>query len=297
MPMPLLYDLCQTIEEREHRRGRKPTPYSAAVFAAVMKVYSTKSTRRAVADLDLAYELGYLRKPVSFTTVWSYLEKPELLPILRKLIIASSKPLGAVETIFAVDSTNFPASRYVQWSEVKNRGQLEHDWSKLHLMCGVKTNIVTDAVILDRYAADVHQLPMLLNTTAQNFAVSALSADMIYNTVENQEAIAAVGATGYIPFKRRLTGASGGLWERAFHYYTYRQNEFRQHYHLRSNVESTMRMIKTKFGSYVRSKTEVAMANEVYCKVLCHNICCLIHSLYELEIAAELLDFKKNAAD
>jgi len=31
-----------------------------------------------------------------------------------------------------------------------------------------------------------------------------------------------------------------------------------------------MWMIKSKFGGYVRSKTQTAMANEVYCKVLCH---------------------------
>jgi hypothetical protein len=43
-------------------------------------------------------------------------------------------------------------------------------------------------------------------------------------------------------------------------------------------------MIKAKFRDHVRSKTDVAMANEVLCKVLCHNICCLTQSLYELGI-------------
>ena len=43
-------------------------------------------------------------------------------------------------------------------------------------------------------------------------------------------------------------------------------------------------MIKAKFGDHVRSKTDVAMVNEVLCKVLCHNICCLIQSMYELGI-------------
>jgi hypothetical protein len=43
-------------------------------------------------------------------------------------------------------------------------------------------------------------------------------------------------------------------------------------------------MIKTKFGDSVRSKTEVAGRNEVLAKVLCHNICCLIHAMYELGI-------------
>jgi hypothetical protein len=49
-------------------------------------------------------------------------------------------------------------------------------------------------------------------------------------------------------------------------------------------VESTFAMIKAKFRDHVRSKTDVAMQNEVLCKILCHNICCLIQSMYELGI-------------
>jgi len=56
------------------------------------------------------------------------------------------------------------------------------------------------------------------------------------------------------------------------------------HYHQRSNVETTVMMIKTKFGDAVRSKSDVAAKNEVLAKVLCHNICCLISAIYELGI-------------
>jgi hypothetical protein len=43
-------------------------------------------------------------------------------------------------------------------------------------------------------------------------------------------------------------------------------------------------VIKSKFGDAVRSKTDVAAKNEVLCKVLAHNICCLISAMYELGI-------------
>lgn len=43
-------------------------------------------------------------------------------------------------------------------------------------------------------------------------------------------------------------------------------------------------MINTKFGGHLRSKARTAQINEVLCKVLCHNICCLIQSIYELGI-------------
>jgi hypothetical protein len=43
-------------------------------------------------------------------------------------------------------------------------------------------------------------------------------------------------------------------------------------------------MIKAKFDDHVRSKTPVAMANEVLRKIICHNICVLIQEASELGI-------------
>jgi hypothetical protein len=57
-----------------------------------------------------------------------------------------------------------------------------------------------------------------------------------------------------------------------------------QNYHKLSNVESTFHMIKSKFGDSLRSKTRTAQINEALCKVLCHNICCLIQSMFELNL-------------
>jgi hypothetical protein len=45
-------------------------------------------------------------------------------------------------------------------------------------------------------------------------------------------------------------------------------------------------MVKAKFGDSVRSKAEAAMVNEVLCKFLCHNICCVIAAHCELGIEA-----------
>ena len=43
-------------------------------------------------------------------------------------------------------------------------------------------------------------------------------------------------------------------------------------------------MVKAKFRDHVRSKTDVAMKNEVLCKFLCHNICVIHQSHIELGI-------------
>src|SRR5262249_3116836 len=101
---------------------------------------------------------------------------------------------------------------------------------------------------------------------------------------ENLEAVVDVGGTPFIPFKSTATGGSGGLWEKMFHFYSFHRDEFLAKYHKRSNVESTFSMIKAKFRDHLRSKDNVAMQNEVFCKILCHNLCCLIMSQCELGI-------------
>lgn len=72
-----------------------------------------------------------------------------------------------------------------------------------------------------------------------------------------------------------------------YHYYEFNQKWFFQQYHKRSNVESTFSMIKAKFGDSLRSKTKTAQLNEALCKILCHNLCCLIQSMFELNIKPE----------
>ena len=167
------------------------------------------------------------------------------------------------------------------------------------MMCGVKTHIITAAVILDRTASDLAQLQKLLHTTAENFTVRQVSADAVYNTKRNQEEIAAIGAEAFIPFKRSHTGKQGGLWGEKFRQWQDDRPNFLKHYHQRSNVETAIMMWKTSFGDGLRSRTEIAMKNELYCKLICHNLSCLIKAMYELDFGAEFLatSFQKDAAD
>jgi hypothetical protein len=167
------------------------------------------------------------------------------------------------------------------------------DWPPSHCRSGslfdCRFHVVTAVEIHDKNANDCPLLPALLNATAKNFTVRELSADKQYVSRINFDAIAAVGADAFIPFKSNQTGECGGMFQKAFHFFSLYREEFEQSYHKRSNVESAFSMIKRKFGDSVRSKTETAMKNEVLAKILCHNICCLISAIYELGIEPKLL--------
>jgi transposase len=284
----LLSDLCQGVPQPprpQGKRGRLPVLLSDAVFASTFKVYSTVSTRRFACDLKDAHERGYVSKPIHYNSICNYLENPELTPILNGLIAQSALPLKAVERDFAIDSSGFSSSKFVRWFDHKyGRERRGHTWVKVHLACGVKTNIVTAVRILDKDAGDAPQFAPLLKTTAENFRISEVSADSAYSSRKNIETVAGFGGTAFIAFKVNATGGVGGLFEKMLHYYQFRQEEFLGHYHKRSNVESTFSMVKRKFGDHIRSRTDTAMVNEVLEKVLCHNLCVVIQSQCELGI-------------
>lgn len=119
--------------------------------------------------------------------------------------------------------------------------------------------------------------------------MSQVSADKAYLSSDNLQVVADHDAQPFIAFKANSTTSKShsAIWRRVFHFYSYNQSRFMQCYHKRSNVETTFHMIKSKFGDSLRSKTKTAQINEALCKILAHNVCCLIQSMFELNIKPE----------
>lgn len=290
-----LHELCSGIEEPIQTNGRPRLPLADIIFAATYKTYSTISGRRFASDLRDALAKGYISKMPSYNSVFDYFKMESLTPYLKELIAASALPLIPVESDFAVDSSGFSTGQFMRWLDVKyGKEEDRRQWLKLHLCCGVKTNIVTSVQVSDGYASDFNQFKPLVDQTAKSgFTMKEISADKAYLGSTNMLASLQHGAIPYIPFKSNsiATSSSGRVksetWTRMFHFYSYHRAEFLQHYHKRSNVETTFHMIKSKFGQRLRSKSMTAQINEALCKVLCHNLCVVIQSMYELNITPE----------
>lgn len=285
----LLRDLCKGLaapEPAKRKRGEQPIPIEDAIFSAVFKVYSTFSGRRFMSDLRESQENGFINRLPCYNSIFGVLESPGATPILHSLIQATAAPLKSIETGFACDSSGFSGSRFDRWYDAKyGADKSRRSWVKCHLMCGVKTNVVTAVEISP--AGDAPRLPGLLATTRKTFTVQEVYADLAYSSEDNLCTIVGGGAAALIPFKCNTTAHKGGLWAQLFHYFNLHREEFLSRYHQRSNVESTFAMIKAKHGDSVRSKTDTAMTNEVLAKIVCHNICCLISAMYELGISPE----------
>jgi transposase len=163
----------------------------------------------------------------------------------------------------------------------------ESTWVKAHAMTGTVTNVITAIRITDGHANDGPQLPALVTTTAQRFDVREVSADKAYLSNTNLAAVEGVGATPFVPFKINSRAEGSEAWRRMWGMFVYKQREFLNHYHRRSNVESTFSAMKRKFGGAVRSKNFAAQTNEVLCKTIAYNLTLIARAVSELGIDAD----------
>lgn len=285
--LQLLSDLCSMIEEPERKRGRGRPPASLAdqVFAACYKVYSGFSGRRFMTDLRDAVDKGHIGEAISYSGIARFLEDEESYSLLHSLVMQTALPLKGLETKFAADSSGFSACKFDRWYDAKyGRMHQEHSWVKVHIMTGVLTNVVTAVEIGNKEDGDCPMFKPLVKATTVGFKIEEASADKAYGSHDNYDTLEAIGATPYIAFKINAAEGDGGLWTKMYHMFCLQKEAFLRHYHQRSNIESTFSMVKRKFGDSVRSKTDVAMKNEVLAKLICHNICCVIQSAYEFGV-------------
>jgi transposase len=287
----LLRDLCAAVPSPVHTgRGRPPVPLSEALFSACYKVYSSISSRRFMTDLRDAKDNGHVETARHFNTVLRVIGKDEVTPVLHALVEASAAPLKSVESTFAVDSTGFGTQNFYRHFTAKyGHDVYNRDYLKLHALVGVKTNVIAAATVTDRNGADSPQLQPLLEKGAEVFDIARLCADKAYSSRKNVQLVAAIGADALIPFHSNAKGTTPNrprceVWEKLFHFYNYQRDEFLKLYHARSNAESVFSSMKRVFGDTLRSKKPVAQGNELLMKVIAHNIRCLVHSIFELNV-------------
>jgi len=293
----LLDELLNVIPTRAYTFGRPRKSLRDMLFCCLIKIYSNTSSRRTISDLSLAKEAGYISDIPHFNTLLNYFNDTGMSIILPYLISVSALPLKNVEEKFAIDSTGFGTGRFDRWLNVRTQeDSKKKGFRKAHCICGTKTNIITQAIITEGKAGDSPVFNPLLTNTAQLFNVKEITADKAYSSRANLELAKELQIMPYIPFKSNITGKAKGspTWAKMFKYFTENYMEFAKHYHKRSNIETCFSMIKRKFGDYTRCKNEKSQDNEILCKILVHNITCLIHEILELNLEVDFNDIAKT---
>jgi len=287
----LLSDLTRNIEEPERANGRPSLPLGDMIFSVVFKVFSQMSSRRFQTDINDAHAKGFINECPSYNSLTRYLASEAMTPYLQMLVEETSKPLASLETAFAVDSTGLSVSSSVSWNRAKHQDKpmlAKKRWLKIHCCVGTHTNVITGVEITDNYANDHTSFIPVVDATRKNFTVKEVSADLAYSSMKHAAYTELHGIENYIPFKENTTAeeiyGATSIWRKMYHYFNLHRTEFIGHYMKRSNVETTFHMLKSKYGSTLKSRSFEAQKNEALCKVICHNISCLIHAVNEFGI-------------
>lgn len=280
----LLQEVCRCIEQPEQLRGRPRLSLGDVIFCIVFKIYSTYASRKFMTDANDAHDMGFIKRVPHFNSLSRYLRMEWMTPVLTRLIELSSVPLESYESHFAADATGFSTDRYARWLDERTSKELSRrEWVKLHLICGVKTHIVTSAIV--SWGHESQFFGRLVAATSRNFRMAEVSADRGYISGENMRHVVKAGATPFIAFKstfRLDADYKSTIWKQMLSMFLHEHGRFMAHYNKRNNVETVFSMIKANFGDYVRGRDERAQVNEALAKVLCHNLCVLIQSIYEL---------------
>ncbi len=287
----LLSSLCSGIEQPTYAgNGRPRLPLSDVIFSGAMKVYTGMSADLSASDVRASRDKGLIEVAPHPNTVLRVMRAPETVPLLRTLIEESAAPLRRIEHDFAPDATGFSTKTYTRWFDKKwGKDRREKQWLKLHMMIGVKTQVITGAEVtacVGKNTADSTQVRSLIEQTTKHFEMHEFYADKGYLSHDTFASVAKLGAVPFIPFKVNSRGDTRDpLWNRLHAMFTYNEPEWRKHYHHRSLAESTFSSMKRVLGSALSAKTFEGQVAEVYLKVLAHNVRMVVQSMFELGVS------------
>lgn len=269
----------------QYAGGRPHYDLSDMIKCLNIKVFNCFSSRRTNYELQMAYGLGYIKCVPHFNSLINHMGNPEITKYLHKLYKILALPLVNIENNFAIDATGFSTFNKSQWIHVKFDWKQIKDFKKLHIVSGVKTNIITAARVTTGREHESKFFPELIRETSMRFKMKLISADAGYLSRKNCQIAGDLGVMPFILPKENTTSKRGPTaWKKMLYIWETYRPIFEKHYHMRSNVESTFAMIKRKFLPYVRSKIYVAQMNEILCKVVCHNASVLVNCVFDLDI-------------
>lgn len=210
---------------------------------------------------------------------------------LRNKMLAAKR--GGEPLVVAVDSTGLSLYSGREWNRIKHASQKTscfEKWRKLHISIDVKTGEILSSSYGVSTANDAPELPALLDAIDE--PISAVCADMAYDTVNCREAIKKKKAKQLIPPKRNARISTNNrnmskkreiLHERdeAIKYINHNtingdksaaRASWKEKvgYHARSLVESTMLQIKQHCGDNLTNRKEQnrIVQSQIKCKIV-----------------------------
>jgi len=307
----LIADLARGIplEPPSGKRGQPRVQTRHLVYAALIKTFEMKPARDTSAYVDLhatklrdKYGIADVCGDdeddiMHYNTLIKACGQQSLMPLLHQLLGVSVAPLVAVENKvgqYAIDSTGFSTSVYDEWHEHKHgspsaKASKRANFVKMHALGGTDSHGIFALQPTHRNVADCPLLKELLARAIRNGAdPRELSGDAGYLSGDNIGICVAKDIMPYFDFRSNTTGESSAMLYWLYHTFLANKVAYKKRYSRRSNIETVMRMLKARFGGFLRARLVNAQYVEIMLKAICHNIACVVHAIHELAIEPKL---------
>ena len=198
---------------------------------------------------------------------------------------------GVKDWLLCGRGTGWSTRWYDRWIDHRLASESDRQqWVKLHLVVGVKTNMIARAAISPGSHHDHPYFRPLVIETAKHFDVETVVADLGYSSRSNYELGGELGLQVRIPFKENTRPPSddGSEWSKNLRYFQQNYDQFMSEYHPRSNVESTNSSVKRVLPEQLRAKGFDGQTNEALVKLIAYNLRVLAREVWMRDIPLDL---------
>ena len=294
-------EACRRIAERrtDTRKGpgRPPVPGGDMAKTLLLQSYFGVSNRVAAGLVRVFGEKLRISRGFSYKTVERGYDPGRATEILEEVFRITNETGNGSERTFAVDGSGDPTTSRVNYesrrAEQRKREGREHvlfpsstpgkhDFQYLVLTAGVHTKVISALSSTDDHSiGELSHFPAVMEMTASNCpAVDTLLGDRLYAARNICSVVEKYGVTPYFLPKSNSTFRSHGVqsWATMTHSFVHDTQQWLSAYHMRSNAEAVMSMLKRRLPARIRKKLPGRKETEEFLKANVHNVrqCCYL---------------------
>ncbi len=298
-------EACARIAERPPEvktgPGRPQVPACDLAKALMLQSYFGAGNRVAAGLVRVFGEKLHISSEFSYKTIERGYDPGRVTPILEEVLRITNEMGNGNENTFAADGSGDPSTVKVNYESRRSEQRKErkeesgrelslfpdstvrkHDFQYLALTAGVHTKVISAFTSTDDHSiGELSHFPSLMDTTALNCpSMDTMLGDGLYAARTVCAVTEQYGVMPYFLPKSNSTFRSHGVpsWSHMTHALVLDPQQWLSVYHMRSNAETVMSMLKRRLPAKIRKKLPERKKTEEFLKADVHNVrqCCYL---------------------
>ncbi len=237
--------------------------------------YNAMSYRRAISDLQILYNQGFIQKIISRSTLNDYANNDKTIDLLERLIQISATFFKESEDTLIVDSTWFGEKMYTGGHKEVHGGKVGlTNTRKIHVGILKKSKVICYAKATHGTRNDSPVFKDIIINSSELFNLKYCLGDKGYCCKDSYILCEERGITAYLDFRINCVskGGKSNLWKQQIDVWKNKPEVWKESYRYRVVIEGIFSVIKKKHNSYLRSRKQVSRDVEMLLKCLVYNL-------------------------